>query len=69
MRNAVIVSTARTPIGKAYPGAFNNPDAPSLAAPAKNATLGRANMNGADVEEVFFGSVLNQGAAGLIEIY
>ena len=37
MREAVIVSTARTPIGKAYRGAFNNLDAPTMAGYAANA--------------------------------
>ena len=36
MREAVIVSTARTPIGKAYRGAFNNTEAPTLGAHAVN---------------------------------
>ncbi len=65
MRDAVIVSTARTPIGKAYRGAFNNLEAPSLAAPAVQAALARANVTGADVEEVVFGAALTQGSAGV----
>jgi acetyl-CoA C-acetyltransferase len=64
MREAVIVSTARTPIAKAYRGAFNNLEAPSLAAPAVQAALARAGICGADVEEVVFGSALTQGSAG-----
>jgi len=51
MRDAVIVSTARTPIGKAYRGAFNNLEAPSLAAPAVQAALTRAGLTGVEVEE------------------
>ena len=65
MREALIVSTARTPIGKAYRGAFNNLDAPSLAAPAVNAALDRAGLDGAEVEEDIFGSALTQGTAGV----
>ncbi|WP_412553219.1 thiolase family protein [Shimia sp. MIT1388] len=65
MRDAVIVSTARTPIGKAYRGAFNNLEAPSLAAPAVQVALARANVTGADVEEVIFGAALTQGSAGV----
>jgi len=65
MRDAVIVSTARTPIGKAYRGAFNNLEAPSLAAPAVKAALARAGLTGAEVEEVIFGSALTQGTAGV----
>ncbi|MBT26361.1 MAG: acetyl-CoA C-acyltransferase, partial [Rhodobacteraceae bacterium] len=65
MRDAVIVSTARTPIGKAYRGAFNNLTAPSLAAPAVRAALARAGIGGADVEEAIFGSALTQGTSGV----
>ncbi|WP_127113331.1 thiolase family protein [Shimia sediminis] len=63
MRNAVIVSTARTPIGKAYRGAFNNLEAPSLAAPAVRAALERADVSGSEVEEAIFGSALTQGSS------
>ncbi len=42
MREAVIVSTARTPIGKAYRGAFNDIESPSMAAPIIQAALKRA---------------------------
>ncbi|MBT8410482.1 MAG: acetyl-CoA C-acyltransferase, partial [Octadecabacter sp.] len=65
MREAVIVSTARTPIGKAYRGAFNNLEAPSLAAPAVKAALARAGLSGGEVEEAVFGSALTQGSAGI----
>ncbi|MGH1417030.1 MAG: acetyl-CoA C-acyltransferase [Pelagimonas sp.] len=65
MRDAVIVSTARTPIGKAYRGAFNNLEAPSLAAPAVRAALARAGLDGGDVEDAVFGSALTQGSCGV----
>src|SRR6056297_108204 len=65
MRDAVIVSTARTPIGKAYRGAFNNTEIPLLAAPAVEAALARAGLDGAEVEEAVFGSALTQGSAGI----
>lgn len=65
MREAVIVSTARTPIGKAYRGAFNNLEVPSLAAPAVKAALARAGLSGGEVEEAVFGSALTQGSAGI----
>ncbi len=65
MRDAVIVSTARTPIGKAYRGAFNNLEAPSLAAPAVKAALARAGLEGGEVEEAVFGSALTQGSSGI----
>src|SRR6056297_1670625 len=65
MRDAVIVSTARTPIGKAYRGAFNNLEAPSLAAHAVKAALDRAGLSGGEVEEAVFGSALTQGTSGV----
>ncbi|MBO9466559.1 acetyl-CoA C-acyltransferase [Tropicibacter sp. R15_0] len=65
MRQAVIVSYARTPIGKAYRGAFNNLEAPSLAAPAVKAALDRARLSGGEVEEAVFGSALTQGSSGV----
>ena len=65
MREAVIVSTARTPIGKAYRGAFNNLEVPSLTAPAVNAALERAGLTGPEVEEAIFGSALTQGSSGV----
>ncbi|MEX0971355.1 MAG: acetyl-CoA C-acyltransferase [Paracoccaceae bacterium] len=65
MRDAVIVSTARTPIGKAYRGAFNNLAVPSLATPAVKAALARAGLSGGEVEEAVFGSALTQGSAGI----
>ncbi|WP_319495881.1 acetyl-CoA C-acyltransferase [uncultured Cohaesibacter sp.] len=65
MRQAVIVSTARTPIGKAYRGAFNNLEGPSLAAHAVRAAMERASLEGDAVEEVTFGSALTQGSTGI----
>ncbi|UWQ54737.1 thiolase family protein [Leisingera caerulea] len=65
MRDAVIVSTARTPIGKAHRGAFSNLEAPGLAAPAVTAALAAAGVQGGDVEEAVFGSALTQGTSGV----
>jgi len=65
MRDAVIVSTARTPIGKAYRGAFNDLEVPTLAAHAVRAALDRAGLSGPEVEDVIFGSALTQGSAGV----
>lgn len=65
MRDAVIVSTARTPIGKAYRGAFNNLEGPSLAAHAIQAALSRAGLEGGEVEDVTLGSALTQGTTGV----
>ena len=61
MRSAVIVSTARTPIGRAYRGAFNNLPAPTLASHAIKAAVERAGIDGAEVQDVVFGAALQQG--------
>ncbi|MES2288397.1 MAG: acetyl-CoA C-acyltransferase [Pseudomonadota bacterium] len=61
MRDALIVSTARTPIGRAYRGAFNNLPSPTLASHAIKAAVERAKIDGAEVEDVVFGSALQQG--------
>jgi len=61
MRDAVIVSTARTPIGRAYRGAFNNLPSPTLAAHAIRAAVERAGIDGAQVEDVVIGAALQQG--------
>ncbi len=61
MRSAVIVSTARTPIGRAYRGAFNNLPAQSLGAKAVEAAVQRAGIEGAQVDDVIIGAALQQG--------
>ncbi len=61
MRDALIVSTARTPIGRAYRGAFNNLASPTLAGHAIRAAVERAGLDGAEVDDVVFGSALQQG--------
>lgn len=61
MRDAVIVSTARTPIGRAYRGAFNATPAPTLAAHAIVAAVQRAGVDPAEVDDVLFGASLQQG--------
>ena len=61
MRDAVIVSTARTPIGRAYRGAFNNLPSPTLAGHAIKAAVERAGIDGAEVQDVIFGAALQQG--------
>ena len=61
MKEAAIVSAARTPIGKAYRGAFNNLEAPSLgAAPIAEAVL-RAGVDPAEVDDVIMGCAMGQG--------
>ena len=64
MREAVIVSTARTAIGKAYRGAFNDTPAPTMAAPAMEAVVSRAGIDPAEVDDVIVGSALQQGTQG-----
>ena len=60
-RDAVIVSTARTPIGRAYRGAFNATPSPTLAAHAIRAAVKRAGVAAADIEDVVMGAALQQG--------
>ena len=64
MREAVIVSTARTPIGKAYRGAFNNTQGQELAAHAIAQAVQRAGIDAAHVEDVILGCALQQGSTG-----
>ena len=64
MRDAVIVSTARTPIGRAYRGAFNNTDAPSLGGHAIRHAIQRAAIAPDAVGDVYMGCALPQGSQG-----
>lgn len=61
MREAVIVSTARTPIGRAYRGAFNATASPTLAGHCIDEAVKRAGIDGAEVEDVNMGCALQQG--------
>ena len=61
MREAVIVSTARTPIGRAYRGAFNATPSPTLAAHAIRAAVERAAIDPREVDDVIVGAALQQG--------
>jgi len=61
MRSAVIVSTARTPIGRAYRGAFNDTTPQALAAHAISHAVQRAGLDGGEVEDVVLGAALQQG--------
>ena len=65
MREAVIVSTARTPIGKAYRGAFNDTPAQTLGGHAIGAAVGRAGVAGAEIDDVVMGAALQQGSTGV----
>lgn len=58
---AVIVATARTPIGRAYRGIFNDTEAPTLAAAAIAAAVERAGLDGGEVEDVILGCAMQQG--------
>ncbi|OSZ65242.1 acetyl-CoA acetyltransferase [Sphingomonas sp. IBVSS1] len=64
MREAVIVSTARTPIGRAYRGAFNATPSPTLAGHAIAHAVKRAGIEGAEVDDVVMGCALQQGVQG-----
>ncbi|MEE9347107.1 MAG: acetyl-CoA C-acyltransferase [Robiginitomaculum sp.] len=61
MRDAVIVSTARTPIGRAYRGAFNATPSPTLAGHCIDEAVKRAGIDGAQVDDVVMGCALQQG--------
>lgn len=64
MKEAVIVSTARTPIGKAYKGALNNTNAPTMAGWTIREAVKRAGIDPARVEDVVMGCALQQGTTG-----
>lgn len=64
MRDAVIVSTARTPIGKAYRGAFNNTTPQQLAGHAIENAVARAGIDPARIQDVIMGAALQQGHSG-----
>src|SRR6478735_4406926 len=61
MRDAVIVSTARTPIGRAYRGAFNDTPSPTLAAHALTHAVERAGVDPGEIEDCILGCSLPQG--------
>ncbi|MFK0278510.1 thiolase family protein [Ensifer sp. NPDC090286] len=65
MREIAIVSTARTPIGKAYKGYFNNTTAPSLAAHAMRAAIERAGIDPVAIDDVILGCAVTQGSSGV----
>lgn len=64
MREAVIVSTARTPIGKAYRGAFNDTAAPTMATPVIEEALKRAKVEPSEIDDVIMGAALQEGTQG-----
>ena len=65
MKEAVIVSTARTPLGKAYRGALNATQAPTMAGWAIQEAVARAGVDPAEVEDVILGCAMPQGTTSL----
>ena len=63
-QDAVIVSIARTPIGKAYRGAFNDTEAPVLGGHVIRAALDKAGVQGHEVDDVILGIAAQQGTQG-----
>jgi len=61
MREAVIVSTARTPIGKAFRGAFNDTEAPAMGGHVIRAAVERAGVDPSMVDDVIMGAAAQQG--------
>jgi len=64
MADAVIVSTARTPIGRAYRGAFNNTHGATLGGHVVAKAIERAGLEPGEVEDVIMGAALPEGATG-----
>ncbi|MEQ8407004.1 MAG: acetyl-CoA C-acyltransferase [Gammaproteobacteria bacterium] len=63
-KEAVIVATARTPIGKAYRGAFNDTDAPTLGGHVIAEAVKRAAIDPSEVDDVIMGCAMQQGSSG-----
>ena len=61
MKEAVIVSAARTPIGKAFRGAFNNLESPSLSSFAVKAAVQRSGVDPAEIDDCIIGAAMQQG--------
>lgn len=65
MKDAVIVSAARTPIGRAYKGAFNNLESPSMSAFAVKAAMQRSGIDPQEIDDCIIGAALQQGTQGM----
>jgi acetyl-CoA C-acetyltransferase len=65
MTHAVILSTARTPIGRAFRGTLNNIKSPTLAGHVIRAAVDRAGLTADDIEDVVLGTALPAGTAGM----
>lgn len=64
MKDAVIVSTARTPIAKAYRGAFNITKSPTMASLAIKSALSKSGIEGGEVDDLVMGTSLQSGTSG-----
>lgn len=64
MKEAVILSTARTPIAKAFRGAFNNLKSPSMAGVAIRAAVERSGVEPAEIDDLVMGTAMPSGTAG-----
>ncbi len=64
MSDIAIVSTARTPVGKAYRGAFNATPGATLAAHAVHHAVGRAGLDKAEIDDVILGCAMPRGTTG-----
>ena len=64
MDKAVIISTARTPITKAYRGSFNDTDSPTLASYSIKACIEKAKVEMSEVDDVILGAAVQQGTQG-----
>lgn len=65
MKDAVIVSTARTPIGMAFRGALNNIKSPTMAGHAISHAVQRSGVDPAEIDDLVLGSVLTGGTGGM----
>ena len=65
MKDAVLVSTARTPIGQAFRGTLNNIKSPTMTAHAIRHAVERSGVEPAEVDDVIIGAVLTAGTAGM----
>ncbi|MBL4598687.1 MAG: acetyl-CoA C-acyltransferase [Rhizobiaceae bacterium] len=65
MREAVIVSTARTPIGKAYRGAFNDTSAQEIGGHAIANAVKRSGVDGGEIDDVIMGAAIQQGSTNM----
>ena len=64
MKEAVIAAAARTPIGKAWRGAFNNTKAPTLGGHVIREAVRRAGLEAGEIEDVIMGCAMQMGTTG-----